>query len=216
VLARGLHRRRGENLSEAALEAATKRFQDMGAELQAGGKDRGWLFVGEADLTAEWERCERETGYARPEYVTDQNEELRDKQAAAAAGATWAQCAREHGFPGTKDPAPPVSDDWETEPAAVLPATITPDELRALLVECPSFDREARLKADRRLAEDPELGEDEYWAIRGKDPVIGYDVPCLDGSAAVCDDATWSKYNPLSLVIEEQTNAYLEELNAGG
>jgi hypothetical protein len=201
-----------DGLSEAALAATIAQFEDMAAGRPA-GESRKWLFVDGQDLTAEWAACEAETGYAKPAYVEDPQDEELEKRRTAEASAAWASCARGHGFPATKDPAAPKADGWATAPRAVLPATITEAELRALLADCPTFDREARLKADRAAAEDPNLGDDEYWRIAGTEAVIGFDVPCWNGSEAVCDDATWAKYNPLVQVIEEQTNEYLREWN---
>ncbi|MDR3359091.1 MAG: hypothetical protein LBO20_00215 [Bifidobacteriaceae bacterium] len=174
------------------------------------------LLIGNQDLTDSWVRCSGQTGYSRPVYAEDPKDELADKQRAADAGAAWASCARRHGYPTAKDPAPPVADGWQTQPTAVLPATITVAELKALLEECPSFDREAWREADRALAENPELSDEEYLAIKGADPAIRFDVPCADGSAVKCDEATWARLNPLTQVIEQQVNDYLREVNQGG
>jgi hypothetical protein len=203
-----------ENLSEASLAAVTAQFEDMAAlRPDDDAAPAGRLFVGEADLTKAWTHCAAQTGYTRPVWVEDPQDELVEKQHTAEASAAWAACAREHGYPATKDPAAPVADGWATHPVAVLPASITAAELQALLEDCPTFDREARLEADKLAVEDPRMTDDDYWQLAGAEAAIGFDVPCKDGSAAECDEATWSRFNPLLLVIEEQTNAYLRELN---
>jgi hypothetical protein len=207
-----------EGISETALASIVGQFEAMAAARDTANPNDGpssgsKLFVGERDLTETWIRCAEDTGYVTPVYANDPNEELVDKQRIAQAGAAWAECARSHGFPTTKDPQAPVADDWTTEPTAVLPASVTEIELRALLDECPTFDRAARMDGDLRLAKDPGLSEEEYEEMKGTEALIGFDVPCQDGSATECDDATWAKYNPLVLVIEEQTNEYLRELN---
>jgi len=61
-----------------------------------------------------------------------------DAQASAvlAESASWAACARDHGWPDIADPDPAAGALAEV----VLPATITADELRQLLADCPPFN----------------------------------------------------------------------------
>lgn len=207
----------GVGLTAAAFAAASTRLAVIGDELEEGVKDgeqaRPWLIVGEEDRTDVWRRCEAETGYARPVYVEEASTELKEKEVVAQAGVTWAECARANGYPTTKDPAAPVADNWATDPKVVLPADVTPEQLKALIEVCPLFDWEKQMAADDALEANPELTDDEYWEVVPVQPHIGFDVPCQGGSAGECDDATWSKYNPHNLVIEDEWNKYLEFRN---
>jgi hypothetical protein len=63
---------------------------------------------------------------------------------------------------------------------------------------------------DDALAANPDISEEEYWSLVPAEAAIGFDIPCQDGSAVECDEATWAKYNPLHQVVQDQRNAYLE------
>jgi hypothetical protein len=65
------------------------------------------------------------------------------------ASNEWAKCARENGFPTTKDAVMPKG---EGQPMALLPASITEVELRELLAVCPNFDP-AIVEANEKLYE---------------------------------------------------------------
>jgi hypothetical protein len=208
----------GESLSEAARKSASYQFDAMGAaKVVDHDLDEGrakWVFIGNKDMTDLWQGCETETGYRVPVYVNDRAEELIKKQEIAKASAAWAQCARDNGQPSTKGPQPPVADDWATEPRAVLPSTITPDQLRTLLGLCPLVDKVAHGKADDALEANPELSDQEYWELAGVDPVVGFDVPCLDGTDRECGPGVWEDHLRLIQILEEPQNEYLRERNS--
>jgi hypothetical protein len=116
--------------------------------------------------------------------IWDPQEELAQKKEWAEAGIAWATCARSAGVQGVKDPAPPRADQWKTEPRALLPVTIGPDSLRALLSACPRYDPEGYAEEQRTI----EAGEGET-VTPAATPVIGFDVVGWDGKGGTPDDA---------------------------
>ncbi|MDR3360616.1 MAG: hypothetical protein LBO20_08235 [Bifidobacteriaceae bacterium] len=160
-----------------------------------------FLFIGDDDFTEPWVACLDQTGYLEPNVPADPGDELKQKQLWARASAEWAGCARDNGFPTTKDPTAPVADNYETTPTAVLPSTIQPDELRTLLEVCPNFDPDG----------DQEITEDEAEAIGGYfgtvDPVIGFDLPGYDGGSSpgsgLVDEAVAARLAELQRVLNE-------------
>jgi hypothetical protein len=204
----------GAGLAANDFEAAKKQNESVAASRVASAlseaEAKPWLIVGGEDLTETYMRCWEKTSYVRPGHVpADPTEELREKKEIAAAGVEWAECARSNGYPATKDPAPPVADDWASWPTAALPAGITEQQFRELLTVCPSFDWEAQEAADKQAAGQPDMTNEEYAALVPARPGIGFDVPCKDGSALQCDEETWAKYNPFSMMVEELWNEYL-------
>ncbi|MDR2253534.1 MAG: hypothetical protein LBD97_06720 [Bifidobacteriaceae bacterium] len=95
------------------------------------------LMIQGIDRSAEYAECFVMSGYFEPAEVSDPTLELEEKTAAAEASNNWAACARAAGYPQIKDTDPPVADDYATRPEIVIPLTVTPDELRALIAECP-------------------------------------------------------------------------------
>jgi hypothetical protein len=203
----------GAALSDSAREAALRELQVLGEGRDAAATEtepaRPWLIIGADDLSDAWRTCAAATGYAEPTWSEDPGEEMRSKERTAQAGVAWAECARLNGYPATKDPAPPVADDWATTPTVALPADITLEQFDALLDACPPYDLEGHAAADDQAEADPELTEEEYQELVPADPQIGFDLPCANGSAAVCDDETWAKYNPYHQRVEERWNNYL-------
>jgi hypothetical protein len=207
----------GQDLSSEEIRSTVMGFEELGAAREPAGSAPGdvrWVIVEGVDRTDAWLECSANTGYSRPESLADPTKELQEKAAAAAAGAEWAACARENGYPAARDPDPPVADNWDTYPSAVLPGEITPDQLRTLVAVCPTFDSAARAEADRAQAEDPDLPEDEYWRIAGQNPDIAFELPCPDGASGNCEEATLGRELALYQVLEEEQNRYLRELNA--
>jgi hypothetical protein len=113
---------------------------EAGAYLGADGKPvQGVLFLGESDYSAQFQECLEQTGYIPlPPEREDPADELKQKQAMADAGSAWARCARDQGHPGARDPDPPVADGFKTRPTAKLPWSITAEELKALVLACPT------------------------------------------------------------------------------
>jgi hypothetical protein len=93
----------------------------------------------------------------------------------------WAKCARENGFPSVIDASmPPVGDAFK-DPAALLPASITEDQLRQLLEKCPNFDP-SREEKNEELAADPDAYIPGQTLPDGFEhqPNVGFDYPDFD------------------------------------
>jgi hypothetical protein len=207
----------GASLTPDEKRAASTQYEQLTAAREPSGDAPGsvrWLVVDGVDQTDVWMTCGNQSGYSRPTPQADPAVELEKKGAIAAAGVKWADCARSHGYPAVRDPEPPVADNWETYPSVMFPGDITPDELRALLKECPSFDSAAREAADRAWAEDPDLSDAEYWRLAGQNPDIAFGSPCQDGPDGSCKAGGSGGQFLLYQVLEEEQNRYLEELNA--
>jgi hypothetical protein len=95
-----------------------------------------------------------------------------------------------------------------------VPGDITPDQLRGLLAVCPTFNSAARADADRALAENPDLGDDEYWEIAGTSPDIRFESPRSGQSDHDSEGGASRQEFLLYQLLEEEQNRYLEELNA--
>ncbi|MDR1824404.1 MAG: hypothetical protein LBR27_03590 [Bifidobacteriaceae bacterium] len=168
------------------------------------------LLIGDQDYSAEYAACLDETGYTPSVFTVDPREELQDKQRQAEVAAEWAACARANGFPETKDPDPPVADNWASQPTALLPATITADQLRTLLQACPNFDAAAhQAAADAQAAG----SDDEAIEAAGPiDPNIGFDLPGFDGTSIQeepqGDPADLAHMQELNLVLLEAAQAF--------
>ncbi|MDR1799863.1 MAG: hypothetical protein LBR19_08325 [Bifidobacteriaceae bacterium] len=131
------------------------------------------------DYTTELRQCVASSGFTlgplMPTEVTAE-EELAQKQEVAAAGVRWATCARDAGFDGVQDPAPPVADGFESTPTALIPASITEASLRALLAACPPVS-EARFLVE-------EAADGPLYYEPAPQPAIGFDLPGFDGTDA--------------------------------
>jgi hypothetical protein len=176
----------------------TKRAEHEREYTAPDGTVSPFLFIGDEDFTLAWVTCLDRTGYSEPDPAADPGDELRQKQLWAAVSAEWAQCARDNGVLAAKDPEAPVADNYETIPTAVLPSTIQPDELRALLRVCPNFDPDGGLET---------VEGEAYVSGEAIDPFIGFDLPGYDGSrppnTGVVDEATASRIAELQAILNE-------------
>jgi len=176
-------------------------------------EDGSWsqstLYIGQSDHSAAFAQCLVQTGFSPPSAPQrGPAEELREKQQQVQAGAAWAACAREHGYPGINDPDPPVADDWDTWPEVVLPGTITEAELRALLAACPNFDKAAHAAADAAALQPDANTAELEWPV---DPTISFAAP---------DDLDWDNEDApevkrlmaLYEILAAEENAYYAEL----
>ncbi|MDR0594545.1 MAG: hypothetical protein LBG60_15115 [Bifidobacteriaceae bacterium] len=174
-----------------------------------------FLVVGQTDYTEAFVKCLDQSGYTEPVFTTDPADELKDKQRIAEATAEWANCARQNGYPDLKDPDPPVADNYETYPNALLPGDITEQALRDLLAACPNFDAaktKAYEEAMAALGDNPSEADwaefDEKWDMT--QPSIDFDVPGLQGLAAgeEPDQETMDRLMALYEVLYEASNDY--------
>ncbi|MDR1117978.1 MAG: hypothetical protein LBL01_01590 [Bifidobacteriaceae bacterium] len=148
------------------------------------------LVSGDRDLTEEYLACIESSGYFIPEVdgETDPREEEIEKQEEAEAGVIWAECARANGLPNIADPEV-VVDGFATRPEVLIPASVTVEQFKVLLEDCPPFD------PDRDLAHGNMYEADEEMPT---DPVIGFELPegdpLREGLQAVLDDFTVQAY----------------------
>jgi hypothetical protein len=103
------------------------------------------LIDGDEDLTSVLEECMVSSGYSIPEPKFDPGDEETTKQQMAEVSNDWAECAREHGITGTIDAAVTV-DNWESSPAATVPAGTDLTLFQDVLNDC------SPLNPDRDLA----------------------------------------------------------------
>ncbi|MDR1806994.1 MAG: hypothetical protein LBR33_03630 [Propionibacteriaceae bacterium] len=168
------------------------------------------------DRTDDWVRCLNESGYSQSDVLagilgSPLGVDL--MQRSVEANNEWAACARANGFPETKDSQMPAKFDGTEYPAALLPSSITEDQLRALLEVCPNFDG-ARMTANAQYDtqfQSAELNEislpDDYYVA----PTIGFDYPGFDyadvniltGGQSAPNDATAQKLSALDSILNE-------------
>jgi hypothetical protein len=118
-----------------------------------------WLVIDGKDYSEAFADCLSQTNYREPYGEADPAERLARMQAIAEASNSWAECARDFGLRDVADADGPVLGDSGT-PTVYIPASIQPEQLRALVKQCPTFDAEAELAMAKRASEDP----DEYVA----------------------------------------------------
>ncbi len=120
---------------ELSLDAQA-RFQEFFENMPA----HPTLILDGADHSQAYGKCLEQTNYdfmaAMGEVASDPEQNLKQVK----ANNDWAACARENGFPAILDSEMPMGTE---QPLPVLlPGSITPEQLRALLVTCPNFNKE--------------------------------------------------------------------------
>jgi hypothetical protein len=103
----------GHGLAPSEFDAASDQVRVVAEARQVvspAGTVKPWLIIGSRDLSEEWQKCARTSGYQRPQWIQDPTQELHDKRRIADAGTDWAACARKNGYPSTKDPEAPRAD----------------------------------------------------------------------------------------------------------
>jgi hypothetical protein len=196
-------------LAAGSSAARAEADQNVIAQLAAKYKDpegvtptRPYLIVGAQDHTEAYVRCMADTGYDLPLIAADPGEELQEKQRRTDINNDWANCAREHGFPGIADAPAPVADNWATSPKLLLPLSVGDGVLRSVVEACPPFDKDSR---DQGLTD----------AVAWNDPDIGFDVPGFDGRARVApetDEAVLSRIEELREILDEPFERYYANL----
>jgi hypothetical protein len=151
------------------------------------GDPEPYLIIGDQDLSDKLIACLDSIEFTPAEAFIDPAEEIAYKDHIIEATMPWVKCARERGYPNLSDPQPATADGYDTIPTAVLPADITPDQLRILLEECPTFDPEKQAAVDAAVealgpdASDEDL-EKAYGAYDWNAISIGFDQPGFDGT----------------------------------
>jgi hypothetical protein len=213
-----------QEAAEAAAAEVLKRYDPYWAAMLSGASreeldalgspdpEARFLVVGATDHTQAFVDCLDQSGYTPSTYKADPAENLKSEQRLAAATVKWAQCARDNGYPGVKDPPAPAAGD-DIYPTAVLPAEITTAELKALLDRCPNYDveaEEALREALEALGGNPPEGEwQRVWDEHRVDPPsIGFDVPGWDGTkpggGPEPDPATLERLRELERVLSDR------------
>jgi hypothetical protein len=185
------------------------------------------LIVNGADQSTVFADCHESTGYDESDAWGNGSPgsvDLAYYQAVVEASNDWAACARENGWPQTLDADMPVSADGSEYPTAVLPSSITEDQLRQLLEACPNFDAEAMEHNDELMQDFDGSGgfPDGYWTA----PSVGFDYPGFDGQPFdfgstgepnAAELATQERLSRLQEILWEEQNAYYEsEYGSGG
>jgi hypothetical protein len=215
VAAMGVDAEGQPTINEKALEdteALVAFYEEVDA---ASGPTTPKLMIDGIDHSEAWARCLDETGYS----LTELNDAVYDSalavdvyQRMVDANNEWAACARANGYPDVADTQLPAKIDGSSTPMVLLPTSMTPDQLRALLSVCPNFDPERAAQSDAAWEEvDMEnyTLPDDYYTY----PLIGFDYPGFDGSADVSitydsTDETTARLNELIEIIWEPMTAY--------
>ncbi|MDR0489582.1 MAG: hypothetical protein LBG99_09395 [Propionibacteriaceae bacterium] len=118
-----------------------------GPRLSINGVDHSEIYAHCLEISG----YDENAAYGNDSYMMDPAEAER----MVRANNEWAACARENGFPGVNDSAMPSKMDGSEWPAILLPGTITPDQLRALLEVCTNFDPELEEARNKYWEENP-------------------------------------------------------------
>jgi hypothetical protein len=197
-------------LPGAEAQAIFDQAGEDGSEEAGVGSAGPFLQVDGVDHTETWVRCLDSSGYdylAVWESIADSDMFTAMDQLVVDASNQWAKCARENGHPDVIDARMPQS---ETEiPTALLPASITEDQLRQLLAVCPNFDpviEEANELLEAQMVASDSILPDGYRA----QPKVGFDFPGFDGdynldraSLSPEEAATSDRLSQLSWWLEE-------------
>ncbi|MDR0593156.1 MAG: hypothetical protein LBG60_07880 [Bifidobacteriaceae bacterium] len=144
------------------------------------------LEVDGADYSDEFANCVEISGYVPPSGVTDTREELVAKQALAEVTNNWLACARDNGYPDWADVKAVKADGWLTSPEAVIPLSMSTDELTRLLAACPNFDEET---AER--LEDPEFNWNSDFVAH---PAVSVEPPAPPPDGGQTDPMAQDEY----------------------
>jgi hypothetical protein len=175
---------------------------------------RSLLWLRGIDRTAEYDACVEESQFTQPGMFADPATEQRLKQLQVDLNNDFAACARANGLPDIADQPPPVIDGGATTgPGQILlPWTITEDELRDLLAQCPVYD-ESRL---RELAGGQ--NRDNWFEETLVGPFLFFDIPNMETTGISDEDLPRAKSltNVLAEVADHQLEEFIEKLAAEG
>ena len=136
------------------------------------------LVVDGMDHTDEYVKCLDESGY--DEQAAYGSFKMPPEMAAKQVDANnkWAACAREHGWPDIQDSTMPVKNDGTDYPEIKLPITITEDQLRQLIKDCPTFDPDTAKQVDEWYKNNPSPTGPPIDLPVG--PSVGIDTSSID------------------------------------
>jgi hypothetical protein len=160
------------------------------------------LLIDGVDRVADLKRCLEETEYTKPIGAMEPGEFAVLVRAQADATNDWVACARENGYPALKDVTPTEGG----VDAVRLPFSTSEEALRALLVACPNWDREAA----EAQAYGGELPSD--WES-GPQPDINFEEPTheIGSPEREADSAHWDR---LHEILWEESSAFWTEWGA--
>ncbi|MDR1450184.1 MAG: hypothetical protein LBI84_08315 [Propionibacteriaceae bacterium] len=173
------------------------------------------LLVDGVDQSEVFAACHESTGYDEDEIWGSSGGKADPSLTRAIVDAAneWAACARENGWPTVKDAVTPVAQDQSESPMALLPPSITEDQLRQLLAVCPSFDAE-RDSANTALVESWDGSGGAIPDGYKPPPSIGFDYPGFDGKSwpsGPLEEAAEVRLGKLQEIIYEALSGYWED-----
>ena len=173
------------------------------------------LIIDGVDHSEAFARCLDKSGYVHPESSSltgsiDAAEAAKQVQ----ANNQWTACARENGWPRIADSRMPTDLTWSQWPTVVLPDSITEEQLRQLLKDCPPADGALQKRLHDWWDQNPKAIKDPEWYL--PDPNISFDQDPAGtaggGQTAVPDaQAEMDRISRLYDVLYEVTNKCLED-----
>ncbi|MDR1264907.1 MAG: hypothetical protein LBK42_04900 [Propionibacteriaceae bacterium] len=148
-----------------------------------------FLQVDGVDQTEAWTTCLASSGYEESKVwqSIDKGPELEViSQLTVEASNLWARCARDNGYPSVIDAHMPQTENQY--PTALLPPSITAEQLEQLLTACPAFDPAVEEANNALLGENYNYAD---WPPAGYQvqPSIGFDFPGHNGEYSATTDA---------------------------
>ncbi|MDR1264905.1 MAG: hypothetical protein LBK42_04890 [Propionibacteriaceae bacterium] len=148
-----------------------------------------FLQVDGVDQTATWTACLASSGYDEAQIwaSVDYGPQMDTiYQLTVEASNQWARCARDNGYPAVIDAHMPQTENQY--PTALLPPSITAEQLEQLLTACPAFDPAVEEANEALMGDDFNYVD---WPPAGYQvqPSIGFDFPGLDGDYNTTTDA---------------------------
>ncbi|MDR0990122.1 MAG: hypothetical protein LBL92_01965 [Propionibacteriaceae bacterium] len=202
-----------ESVTTGELEDFLAQHSDNNAILEVDGVDH----------TEAWVQCYDTSGYSMTNILTggilDSQLGVDMMQLMVESSNQWAACARENGFPETKDAVMTTQFDFSQIPTALLPTSMTAEQLEALLQVCPNFDAEQAAKNDELLngvgqIDDPAQARIPEGYVMP--PNVGFDYPGFDGQGfsimgggvSIPDNETSRRLNDLMEILTQAQQDY--------
>ena len=175
------------------------------------------LIIDGIDHTDVYVACRDQSGYDWEEALSNMRPDPEMVAKQVESNNNWAACAREHGWPDIQDSVMPAVNSQEY-PQVVLPATITEDQLRQLLVACPNFDPGRMDQMAEWARSHPESRD--YPPGWLPDPAIGFDDSTLpasvDESPGPEEQAAIDRFMRLQDILYEAQQAYFKTHDRDG
>ncbi len=170
------------------------------------------LLIDFVDYSTIFKICLLESGYDENHAINAQVDPLTIEGMARQneSNNKWAHCARENGWPMIEDSY--VNDElvelyW---PSVVIPYTITEEQLRALLLACPTFDEDQADKLHEYYGENTPISDLPEWYL--PDPFIVVAYPSFsvttDGTISPEERGLLDHYDLLTTILLETISDY--------